>query len=81
MLRYLAAAYPALALAATLVLAACNGPHPFLRQGDANSAEVSFSGDVASALPIARVHCAGYGRVPRLADAGFDIAVFDCIKP
>ena len=81
MLRYVTAGYPALALASLIVLAACNGPHPFLRQGDANSAEVSFSGDVASALPVAREHCARYGRVPHLADAGFDSAIFDCVKP
>jgi hypothetical protein len=81
MLRLLAAAYPALALAVIVVLAACSGPHPFLRQGDANSAEIVYSGDVASALPIARRHCAQYERVPRLADAGLDIAVFDCVQP
>jgi hypothetical protein len=62
-----------------LALAACTGPRPFLRQGDANSAEIGYSGDIADTLPIARQHCAQFERVPRLVDAGLEIAHFDCV--
>jgi len=34
---------------------------------------------VASALPLARQHCAKYDRVPRLSDPGLDVAIFDCV--
>ena len=66
--------------AAAVTLAACTGSSPFLRQGDANSVEVGYAGDVASALPIARRHCAQFERVPLFVDATSDIAVFDCVR-
>ncbi|MBV9862599.1 MAG: hypothetical protein JO267_10675 [Alphaproteobacteria bacterium] len=71
-----------LALAATAgSLAACLAAKPFLIQGDASSAEVGYSGDVAGATAVARQHCAQYERVPRLLEAERDIAFFDCVKP
>ena len=66
--------------AAGAVLSGCTAPHPAVRTGDANSVEVSYGGDVASALPLARRHCAQFERVPRLTDAALDIAIFDCIR-
>jgi hypothetical protein len=60
-------------------LAGCIEPHPFVRAGNANSVEVVYSGDVATAVPSARQHCAKYERVPRLVNAGADIALFDCV--
>jgi hypothetical protein len=66
--------------AACAALPGCSAPHPAIRGGDANSVEVSYGGDVASALPLARRHCAGYERVPRLRDPGLDIAIFDCVQ-
>ena len=62
-------------------LSGCGEPHPFVRAGNANSVEVGYSGDAASALPAARQHCAQYERVPRLVNAGEDIAIFDCVSP
>lgn len=59
-------------------LSGCTAPHPAVLTGNANSVEVSYGGDVASALPLARRHCAKFERVPRLVDAGLDIAIFDC---
>jgi len=59
---------------------ACSGPHPTVREGDANSVEVGFAGDVASAWPVARRHCAQYEKVPQLVDAGLDRAIFDCVR-
>jgi hypothetical protein len=67
--------------AGSAALCGCNGPHPFVRKGDANSVEIIYSGDPANALPVARQHCAQYERVPRLVDAGFDLAIFDCVAP
>jgi hypothetical protein len=66
---------------AIAVLSGCTAPHPTIRNGDANSVEISYAGDVASALPLARQHCAQFERVPRLVDPGLDVAVFDCVRP
>ncbi|HKS88767.1 MAG TPA: hypothetical protein VJR70_04945 [Stellaceae bacterium] len=60
-------------------LSACAGPHPFVREGDEKSVQVAYSGDVASAWPLARRHCAAYERVPRLTDTSLDTAYFDCV--
>jgi hypothetical protein len=70
----------ALALAAGAVLTGCTGGHPYISQGDANSVEVAYSGDVANALPLARQHCAQFERVPRLVDAGDGDALFKCVQ-
>jgi hypothetical protein len=69
----------AFAMAAVAVaLASCN-TRPFFRQGDANAVEVGYFGDVETALPVARKHCARFERVPRLVDTTPDAAVFDCL--
>ena len=64
---------------AAVALAGCTAPHPFVREGDANSVEVVYGGDVASALPLARQHCARYEREARLALKGPDFADFICV--
>jgi hypothetical protein len=80
MTRSIAAVFLALATgAAGATVSGCTGPHPFVRDGNANSVEVVYGGDVASAMPAARQHCAQFERVPRLVNAGADIAVFDCV--
>ena len=66
------------ALCICVLLAGCLEQRSFLRTGNATSAEVMYSGDVTHALPIAKQHCAGYGRVPRLVDTAPGIAYFDC---
>jgi hypothetical protein len=65
----------------SIALAGCLEQRSFLRNGDATSAEIMYSGDVAHALPIAKQHCAGYGRVPRLADTAPGVAYFACDQP
>ena len=71
-----------LAISTTLIwLAGCTAPHPYIRQSDANSVVISYSGDIASTLPLARQHCAQFGRVPELAQKGIDLADYDCVKP
>ena len=72
-------AFAIAASAAGIALSGCSGAHPFVREGDANSVEVTFSGNVANALPVAREHCARYERVPRRVAAEADLAIFDCV--
>jgi len=80
MTRAIAAVVLAIAAgAANTALLGCTGAHPFVREGGANSVEVTFSGDVASTLPVARQHCARYERIPRLVAAEVDLAIFDCV--
>jgi hypothetical protein len=59
----------------------CLEQHSFLRSGNATSAEIMYSGDVAHAVPIAKQHCAGYGRVPRLVDTAPGVAYYVCDQP
>jgi hypothetical protein len=69
-------------LSAALIapLAACNGPHPFVREGDSTSVDVIYAGDVAEALPVATKHCAQYERVPQYVDAVLGVASFKCVR-
>jgi hypothetical protein len=79
--QHLASLLGALAffLVACTFLAACTGPSPFVRAGNANSVEISYSGDVDAALSLARQHCAQFEKVPRLIDTGPNVAVFNCV--
>ncbi len=54
---------------------------PYLSSGDANSAAVGFSGDLAAATAVAKQHCLRYDRVPRFLDAEENIAYFACEHP
>lgn len=63
------------------IIPACTGSKPFLLQGDANSAQVGYSGNADDATPVARKHCAQYERVPRFLEAEENIAFFDCVPP
>jgi hypothetical protein len=54
---------------------------PFLSAGNANSAEVGYSSDLAAATEVAREHCARYEKVPRYLDSADNIAFFACEKP
>ena len=60
---------------------AFGGPGPFVREGNAESVEIGFSGDLSNAMPLARKHCAQFERVPRYAMGALDGAVFDCVRP
>lgn len=61
--------------------AGCEGPQPLIREGDADSVQIAYGGDVERAYPLARRHCARFERVPRFVSAGIDIAQFDCVHP
>jgi hypothetical protein len=71
----------AAALAIGATVGGCTATHPFVRNGDANSVEITYGGDVAGTLPLARRHCAQYGRVARFLDAGGDVAAYECVRP
>jgi hypothetical protein len=58
-------------------LAGC-GARAFIRGGNADSVSVGYGRDVATAWPLARRHCAQFGRVPRLLDTGLNTADFKC---
>ena len=71
--------------AAATTLVGCNAPNPNSREGTADTVQVSYGGDIATAWPLARKHCAQYERVPRLSNTevgenGLDLANFDCIR-
>jgi hypothetical protein len=70
---------------AVLILAgsglACEGPKPFLVQGNASSVQVGYAGNIESATLVAKQHCAQYERVPKFLEAQEDIAFFDCVLP
>ncbi len=67
-------------LSLLLILGAACGcaPKPFLSEGNANAAEVGYSGDLAAATEVAKEHCARYEKVPRYLDSAEDIAYFAC---
>jgi hypothetical protein len=69
-----------LLLVAAGILAGCVAPKPYVREGNAESVEVSYSGDVASTLPAARAHCARFERVPYLVQNTVDLAEYDCVR-
>jgi hypothetical protein len=63
---------------AAAALGGCLVGQPALQHGDEKSAEILYSGDVASTLPIAKRYCAGYERVARLVDTTPGIAYYAC---
>lgn len=63
------------------LVATCSAPVPILLQGNANSVEVGYSGNLAAAARVARRDCARYQRVPRFQGADLDTADFACVKP
>jgi hypothetical protein len=70
-----------LSLVPIVGIAAGCAAQPFLSAGNANSAEVGYSSDLAAATEVARDHCARYEKVPRYLDSSDNIAFFACEKP
>jgi hypothetical protein len=60
--------------------AACAGK-PFVLEGDANYAGVTYAGDIESATAAAKRHCAPFERVPRFREIDENVAYFDCVRP
>lgn len=63
-----------------LPLAACLTSHPILMEGDASFARIQYTGDLATATPLAARHCAGYERIAALRASDADTALFDCVR-
>ena len=57
------------------------GPGPFVREGNADTVEIGFSGDASNAMPLARKHCAQFERVPRYVQPTLDGGIFECVRP
>ncbi len=60
--------------------AACAGK-PFVLEGDANYAGVTYAGDIESATAAAKRHCAPFERVPQFREIDENVAYFDCVRP
>jgi hypothetical protein len=69
----------AAAVIALVVASGCTAPHPFVREGDQNSVQIGYGGNVESAQPRARQFCEQYDRTPRLTDADGETATFECV--
>lgn len=67
-----------LPLAAVMFAGGCES-HASLDKGDARGAVVMYSGDLDAATAVARRHCAGYERQPRLVGTAIGTAYFDCV--
>jgi hypothetical protein len=69
------------------MLSACStsdvlgGSGPFVREGNADTVEIGFSGDASNAMPLARKHCAQFERVPRYVQPTLDGGIFECVRP
>lgn len=70
----------ALVLATAIVAAGCAG-RPVLLQGDAKSAVVGYSGDLAATAAVAERHCERYQRTATLTNHDLDTAYFACVRP
>jgi hypothetical protein len=69
-------------LAIGSLLGACaTPPKDVAMQGNADGVIISYVGDVADTLPIAKQHCARYERVPVLHETKEERVVYFCIKP
>ena len=54
---------------------------PFVLDGNAAYARITYSGDMESATAAAKRHCAPFERVPRFREIEEDTAYFECVKP
>jgi hypothetical protein len=54
---------------------------PFVLDGDASYARVTYSGDIERAAEAAKRHCAPFERVPQFREIEENVAYFDCVRP
>ena len=71
-----------LALAVLVIWAqpACT-PKPFVLDGNATYARVTYDGDMARATAAAKRHCAPFERVPQFREIEENVAYFECVRP
>jgi len=67
------------------VLVICAEPacttKPFVLDGDASYARVTYAGDMERATAAAKRHCAPFERVPQFREIDENVAYFDCVRP
>jgi len=54
---------------------------PFVLDGDASYARVTYAGDMERATAAAKQHCAPFERVPQFREIDENVAYFDCVRP
>jgi len=54
---------------------------PFVLDGDASHARVTYAGDMERATAAAKRHCAPFERVPQFREIEENVAYFDCVRP
>ena len=54
---------------------------PFVLDGDANYARVTYTGDMERATAAAKRHCAPFERVPQFREIDENVAYFECVRP
>ncbi len=72
-----------LVLLAVLVIGAqpaCTAK-PFVLDGDASFARVTYTGDMERATAAAKRHCAPFERVPQFREIDENVAYFECVRP
>lgn len=62
------------------IAAGCEGPHPYVQEGDADSVQIRHGGAPEATWPTARQWCARYERQPMLVSAENDLATYNCVK-
>jgi hypothetical protein len=54
---------------------------PFVLDGDASFARVTYTGDMERATAAAKRHCAPFERVPQFREIDENVAYFECVRP
>jgi hypothetical protein len=74
-------ARPIILALGALLLDGCDIPHhDVAMSGNADGVVISYVGDVAETLPLARQHCAQYERVPVLRQTKDENAIYVCVR-
>jgi hypothetical protein len=54
---------------------------PFVLDGNASYARITYAGDMERATAAAKRHCAPFERVPQFRELEENIAYFECVRP
>jgi hypothetical protein len=70
-----------LVIALTVGASAACAPKPFVLDGNADYARITYAGDTQAAAAAAQRHCAQFEREPRLQAIEESVALFYCVRP
>ena len=70
-----------LMIALALGVSAACAPKPFVLDGNADYARITYAGDTQAATAAAQRHCAQFEREPRLQGIEESVALFYCVRP